>query len=591
MKKRLIILFLVLAGNLSSQTKGYLYLSPVPGSKYHNPETNIIIKPEVFPSFAELNSSDYISVSGAGSGKVTGKINYSANDNYIIFTPDKHFELGETVTVNIGGTRNPYSYTFEIKKIKPNITFNSFQSEIGTINPEPSDQLFGITLADSLPSDMPRVTVLTNINPSNGKIFISPMRVIGNYSPYIQIVNNDGSYFFYRKMSNNAYDFKLQPTGLLTYADYIKKKFYGLDSNYNLVDSFYCGNGYTTDEHELRILPNGNFFLLSYDPQIVDMSVIVPGGDTAATVIGLIVQELNPQKQVIFQWRSWDHFEITDATQISLTAKTIDYVHGNAIEIDNDQNIMISSRHIKEITKIDRTTGAIIWRLGGKNNQFEFINDPIGFSYQHSIRRVSGNNIILFDNGNYHSSSFSRAIEYSLDEVNKKVTLVWEYRSTPNIFSAAMGNVQRLSNGNTIIGWGTRANPSVTEVNPSGQKVYEIRNPNMVFSYRAQRFLWKDVLTGTGKESEIIEGYKLEQNFPNPFNPVTNIKFQIENPGMVTLKVFDLLGREVITLVNEMLQPGKYETTFDAGNLSSGIYFYSLETNNIKITKKCMLLK
>lgn len=343
MAKKLLILFLLLAGNLFSQTKEYLYLSPVPGSKFHNPETNIIIKPVVFPSFADLNSQSYISVSGASTGKVTGKINYSVRDNYIIFTPDKHFALGETVTVNIGDTRNPYSYSFGIKRVKPNITFDSFQSEIGAINQEPANQIFGVSPGDSLPSDMPRITVLNNLNPSNGKIFISPMRVFGNYSPYLQIVNNDGSYFFYRKMNNNVYDFKLQPTGLLTYADYNKAKFYGLDSNYNLVDSFYCGNGYVTDEHELRILPSGNFFLMSYDPQIVDMSLIVPGGDTAATVIGLIIQELNPQKQVIFQWRSWDHFEITDATQISLTAKTIDYVHGNAIEIDNDHNILISS--------------------------------------------------------------------------------------------------------------------------------------------------------------------------------------------------------------------------------------------------------
>ncbi len=102
----------------------------------------------------------------------------------------------------------------------------------------------------------------------------------------------------------------------------------------------------------------------------------------------------------------------------------------------------------------------------------------------------------------------------------------------------------------------------------------------------------------TNISSEIPSEYSLEQNYPNPFNPVTNIKFKValchscggRNP-FVVLKVFDLLGREVKTLVNEVLQPGTYSVRFDASSLSSGIYFYSLEANNIRITKKCILLK
>jgi len=97
---------------------------------------------------------------------------------------------------------------------------------------------------------------------------------------------------------------------------------------------------------------------------------------------------------------------------------------------------------------------------------------------------------------------------------------------------------------------------------------------------------------------EIPESYSLEQNYPNPFNPVTNIKFKvasmdsrIRGNDRVVLKVFDLLGKEVKTLVNEELQPGTYEVSFDAGDLTSGVYFYTLQANNIKITKKFVLLK
>jgi hypothetical protein len=92
----------------------------------------------------------------------------------------------------------------------------------------------------------------------------------------------------------------------------------------------------------------------------------------------------------------------------------------------------------------------------------------------------------------------------------------------------------------------------------------------------------------------------LYQNYPNPFNPFTRIKFNIapllrgvgEARGVYTqLKVYDITGKEIITLVNETLQSGSYETTFDGSNLSSGIYFYKLETNQFTDIKKMILLK
>lgn len=171
-----------------------------------------------------------------------------------------------------------------------------------------------------------------------------------------------------------------------------------LDSTYTRVDTYRAGNGYSTDLHELQLLPNGHALLMIYDPQTVDMSRIVPGGNPAATVVGLVIQELDAQKQVVFEWRSWDHFQITDATAEDLTAAVIDYAHGNALERDADGNILLSSRHMDEITKIDRQTGDIMWRLGGKHNQFTFVNDPQPFVHQHDVRRLPNGNITLFDN-------------------------------------------------------------------------------------------------------------------------------------------------------------------------------------------------
>jgi hypothetical protein len=101
--------------------------------------------------------------------------------------------------------------------------------------------------------------------------------------------------------------------------------------------------------------------------------------------------------------------------------------------------------------------------------------------------------------------------------------------------------------------------------------------------------------------TEIPSAYSLGQNYPNPFNPETKIRFSLpvdRNAGsvrqaslLVTLKVYDLMGREVQTLVNEQLAPGTYEATFDGNNLSSGTYFYKLTSGGFMQTKRLTLLK
>ena len=92
-------------------------------------------------------------------------------------------------------------------------------------------------------------------------------------------------------------------------------------------------------------------------------------------------------------------------------------------------------------------------------------------------------------------------------------------------------------------------------------------------------------------EKPVITDYALFQNYPNPFNPITTISYQIPKSGEVTIKVYDSIGKEVATLVNEEKQRGRYSVMFDASNLTSGIYFYSLTSGNFKETKKLILLK
>ena len=85
--------------------------------------------------------------------------------------------------------------------------------------------------------------------------------------------------------------------------------------------------------------------------------------------------------------------------------------------------------------------------------------------------------------------------------------------------------------------------------------------------------------------------FSLSQNYPNPFNPTTNIKYSITKSGFVTLKVYNLLGQEVATLVNQNQRPGNYVVDFDASKLASGVYMYSIQAGNFNLTKKMILLK
>ena len=95
----------------------------------------------------------------------------------------------------------------------------------------------------------------------------------------------------------------------------------------------------------------------------------------------------------------------------------------------------------------------------------------------------------------------------------------------------------------------------------------------------------------TNPEPITLKEYILNQNYPNPFNPSTSIQYAISSKQLVTLKVYDILGSEVATLVNEGKSVGAYEIKFDASKLSSGVYFYQLKAGNFVDTKKMILIK
>ena len=719
----LILLFIVIFAGLSpaqdSNIDKYQFISPLPGSKLIMPESNIIIRQGEIVDPTTIKELS-IEVVGSFSGVHTGKFFLSDDMRTLIFIPSIHFTPGEKVNVKVNSgiyTTNrdmlsPITFDFYVsqtiseklrKKVLKDVS--DFPNSSANTKYETNFLKINKDINDGLPEDFPDITLVSSNNPSDGYLFFAPA-ILNPPLGYLIIIDNNGIPIYYNRRPNSQIFFKVQPNGLLTYGDNFSHYFYSMDSSYAIIDSFSIGNGYVTDDHEFQMLSNGHSLLLAYDPQPVRMDTIVTGGDSSAIVIGLIVQELDINKNVVFQWRSWDHYQITDATEdINLTQHTIDYVHGNAIELDFDGNLLISARHMDEITKINRQTGEIIWRLGGlksRNNQFQFINDPITFSHQHDIRRLPNGNVTLYDNGNLHNPKISRAREYKLAESNKTAELLWAYTNEPPLYKSALGNVQRLSGNNTLISWGgwiNQGDEAISEVQQDGSVALEIFLADTFINYRTFKFPWRtnlfvtnpdsiffesvsvgdsaiisvdlinnsadsvditgyynlnedyvvenpvpftlpafgtvslnikfkpgedgyfkdylhirsdtetsriaqvmvlagrtDTIFSTVTEDNIIHNFVLEQNYPNPFNPSTNIEFQIPQTGFVSLKVYDILGNEIATLVNEELFPGKYDIEFNLGTglrsvLTSGIYFYQLRVGNFIQTKKMLLIK
>ena len=478
----------------------FQYLHPRPESKFVSTQTTLIIRFKDRWEKDLNNLSLDFNVYGQSSGNHEGQIILANANKTYIFKPYRTFNANEKVQVeinsNIPGFQNPLRYSFTTSrflKYERNV-LNAQQEEFTSVKKISQPNTYGkLTFINdvAVPSDFPKIDVDILETTAPGKLFLSNL----DGYPYIMILENDGTPYFYRRMQETYLDFKVQPTGTLTFGSLDGYYFLEMNSNFEIIDTLVCGYEYITDYHDIQLLPDGHKIFLTKDFQLIDMSQIVPDGDTSAYVIGNHVIELDDEDNIVLEWRSWDHFNILDARHKDLTTKWVDYVHMNAVAVDYDGNILISSRNFEEITKIDRNTGEIIWRLGGNNNQFQFLNDDPGISFQHDIRPVPDKPdfYTIFDNGNFHTPSYSRAIEYFLDTENMTATPIWEYRHTPDRYASKMGNVQRLDNGNTLINWVKTSLPKATEVTQDNQIVYEANFSNPSESYRTFRYEWDGV--------------------------------------------------------------------------------------------------
>ena len=480
---------LTLALSLHASTTQIIYSHPLPNSQYHSPATTIIIRLDDQEHLIN-RSKVMLIVLGEDSVRVEGKTILSSDGKTIIFKPAMNFTKGEKVSVAVkyANTQFESSFSFHISEyatsaqssppeaVRPGEPLWEGTNDVRLIN--------GV----SVPSDFPTLQINQKAATDSGYVFLTTYDLSKNYA---MLMRNDGTPCFYYRSPSRLWDFTVQPDGTLSLMEGMTARTF--DQHFELSNTYKCGHGYKTDYHEFRLTPQGHALLIVEDIQPFDMSQLVDGGKTNARIVGNHIQELDAEKNVIFEWRSWDHYNIVDAPHENFTTSTIHPIHINAIDIDYDGHLLICARSLDEITKINRNTGEIIWRLGGRNNQFTFLNDPDQFNYQHHIRAVPGKPgfYTLFDNGKYHTPAYSRAVEYTVDVAQKTVRKVWEYRHTPDYYSHWMGSVDRLPNGNTAICWALKSLPNYTEVDQNGEIVFNVDFQRGVTSYRAHRHVWQ----------------------------------------------------------------------------------------------------
>lgn len=449
---------------------------------------------------------------------------------------------------------------------------------------------------DFIPSIIPPFTVSPSGSMGCDYMFVGamPTSVPSQYLGTYMILDKDWNIVFYHPTNLKILDFQLQEDGRMSM--YNGWNFMLMDSTFSFTDTIHLPQFYS-DPHEFIIDSLGHFWQIGVAYRTsMDLSSLTTTsgqpGDTNATLMEGVIYELDAQQNVVKEWYGLDHYELDDVGDEYISNPgMLDFMHTNSIDLDGKGNVLISNRHLSEITLIDWATGDIIWRLGGKENQFTFIGDSLGLNSQHDARFLPGNRISVLDNGSHRNPSLAKGSIYKIDTVNMTATHEWAYARP--IFSSGFGSMQYRADSARLINWGrTDSWPHTGEidmVDPNGNLLWNLQFAPGTAAYRAfcedipweipfpalqcvdssgyavlsvdgnySEFLWNTTETSssiavndTGKYFAFIDygdGYLRTQPFYflDPNSPCAGVG--IVSPvdqEPVLLGVFDLLGRAV----------------------------------------------
>jgi hypothetical protein len=427
-----------------------------------------------------------------------------------------------------------------------------------------------------------------------GYVFVSPKKEPGSSGPSEDaplIVNNGGEPIWFHPLQGDdqkdAFNFEVQTyksEKVLTWWEgyhtgFGQGEYVIFDHSYREIARFGAGNGYEGDHHEFLITPEDTALITIYSKVPWDLSYI--GGPTNSAVLDGIVQEIDIETgEVLFEWHSLEHVALEESYfEPPPDLKTsFDYFHINSIDVYDDEHLLISARRTSTIYKVDRKTGEVAWRLGGKMSDFD-MGLGTRTDYQHDARYHGNGIITIFDNGRVNKNEQSRTIVVEIDEDAMSATLLSEYTHPDKILADTQGNVQVLPNGNVFVGWGSE--PYFSEFSRDGKLIFDASFTPELESYRAFRFPWKGhpeeapaVVTEVGLEGEVtlyvswngateVASWEvLVGGGPDELDPVgsapckgfeTALKLQTDEP-YVAVKAKDSSGQVLGT--SKALKPG-----------------------------------
>lgn len=464
-------------------------VSPVPGGRWASPKTEISLRG--LPP-ARLGT---ITVSGSKSGTHPGRLEPHFDGEGASFVPDKPFDPGEQVKVSTDLTipgASDGDYRFWVSKPSP------------APPPRTADRPGGpVTKFHSRPDlTIPQIKILKHSPETTpGDVFIAPKRGSGMTGPII--LDNDGQVIWARPApaDTEAFDFRPQTyrgQPVLTWWEGTSSVGVGagegvvVDQDYRELMRVRAGNGYQADLHEFLLTPRGTALVLVYAFDHADLTAV--GGPKDGVIIDGIVQELDlVNHRVLFEWHSRDHIPLTEShwpVPKDAAKEPWDYVHLNSIALDSDGNLLVSARHTWTIYKIDRQTGTVRWRLGGKNSDFK-LEQGAAFAYQHDARRRADGAITMFDNAASQApqpGKVSRALALRLNENDHTASVAGQWVHPDKLLAETQGNNQVLPNGNVFVGWG--AQPAFSEFSADGKLLFDGRIGEGNDNYRAYRGTW-----------------------------------------------------------------------------------------------------
>lgn len=338
-----------------------------------------------------------------------------------------------------------------------------------------------------LPSDFPTWTTTRN-GPTQAQFYA--VQPLAGTNSYFAIFDPNGVPVWWRKADAPVTFFTYLSNGHVAWtrqggAPAEERRLDG--SLVRLIDSTPAGN----DFHELQRLPNGHYLIAANPLRRVDLTSI--GGPANAMIPDPIIEEVTATGTVVWSWDTVDHIPVTETIAAwGGNQPPYDVYHFNSIGADGTGRVVLSYRHLNAIYDVDKATGNIMWKLGGtpRPESLTPVGDPVtSFSGQHDPRILADGTVTVHDNGTKPDPSATeglrppRAVRYQLDLTARTATLLESISDPAAPVSTCCGSARKLSGGNWVMSWGR--NPLVTELTPSGTRVFGLNFASTVFSYRA----------------------------------------------------------------------------------------------------------